>query len=167
MSCKSHWEPDVPWKTKTPDPFIPSSGHDDMAQSNPPSPVPDSSPMPIAVLISGGGRTLRNILDRVDAGGLPVAVRLVVSSTPRARGLQFAEKSGIAIEVVQRNDFDDDEMPEVVEGEVKQPRTVILEFPSREAFRAWYDSDAYQAILPLRLESAPSTLIVVNALPSE
>jgi uncharacterized protein (DUF1330 family) len=35
------------------------------------------------------------------------------------------------------------------------------------AFRAWYDSDAYQAILPLRLESTPGTLIVVNALPSE
>ena len=60
-----------------------------------------------------------------------------------------------------------DESPEVVEGEVEHPRTVILEFPSREAFRAWYDSDAYQAILPLRLESTPGTLIVVNGVPSE
>lgn len=59
-----------------------------------------------------------------------------------------------------------DETPEVIEGEVKNPRTVILEFPSREAFRAWYDSDAYQAILPLRLESTPGTLIVVDGLPS-
>ncbi len=30
----------------------------------------------------------------------------------------------------------------------------------------WYDSDAYQAILPLRLESTPGTLIVVNGLAS-
>ena len=60
-----------------------------------------------------------------------------------------------------------DESPEIVEGEVEHPRTVILEFPSREVFRAWYDSDAYQAILPLRLESTPGTLIVVNGLPSE
>ncbi len=60
-----------------------------------------------------------------------------------------------------------DESPEIVEGEVEHPRTVILEFPSREAYRAWYDSDAYQAILPLRLESTPGTLIVVNGLPSE
>jgi uncharacterized protein (DUF1330 family) len=60
-----------------------------------------------------------------------------------------------------------DESPEVVEGEVEHPRTVILEFPSREVFRAWYDSDAYQAILPLRLESTPGTLIVVNGLPSD
>ena len=57
-----------------------------------------------------------------------------------------------------------DESPEVVEGEIEFPRTVILEFPSREAFRAWYDSTDYQAILPLRLESTPGTLIVVNGL---
>ena len=60
-----------------------------------------------------------------------------------------------------------DESPVVVEGEVENPRTVILEFPSREAFRAWYDSDDYQAILPLRLESTPGTLIVVDGVPSE
>src|SRR5262245_43246101 len=59
-----------------------------------------------------------------------------------------------------------DESPQVVEGEVGHPRTVILEFPSHEAFRAWYDSAAYQAILPLRLESTPGTLIVVNGLPA-
>ena len=38
-----------------------------------------------------------------------------------------------------------DESPEVVEGEVDYPRTVILEFPSHEAFSAWYNSDGYQA----------------------
>ena len=56
------------------------------------------------------------------------------------------------------------ESPEVVEGPVEHPRTVILEFASREAFRSWYDSDEYQAVLPLRLESAPGTLIVVDGL---
>ena len=58
-----------------------------------------------------------------------------------------------------------DESPEVVEGELDLPRTVILEFPSREAFRAWYDSADYQAILPLRLDSTPGTLILVNGFP--
>lgn len=57
-----------------------------------------------------------------------------------------------------------DEAPEVVEGDVGNPRTVILEFESREAFRSWYDSDAYQAILPLRLQSTPGTLIVVDGI---
>ena len=55
-----------------------------------------------------------------------------------------------------------DEAPDVIEGGIDHPRTVIVEFPSREAFRAWYDSKAYQAILPLRLQSAPGSLIVVN-----
>ncbi|MDJ0869680.1 MAG: DUF1330 domain-containing protein [Myxococcota bacterium] len=58
------------------------------------------------------------------------------------------------------------ESPDVVEGEVSHPRTVILEFDSREAFRAWYDSAGYQEILPLRLDSAPGTLIVVDGLPA-
>lgn len=57
-----------------------------------------------------------------------------------------------------------DETPEVVEGQLDHPRTVILEFDSREAFRAWYDSPAYQQILPLRLESTSGTLLVANGL---
>jgi uncharacterized protein (DUF1330 family) len=57
-----------------------------------------------------------------------------------------------------------DETPLVVEGDVKHPRTVILEFASREEFQKWYDSDVYQEILPLRLKSTPGTLIVVNGL---
>ncbi len=58
-----------------------------------------------------------------------------------------------------------DEAPDVIEGAVDHPRTVILEFESRDAFRAWYDSPEYQAILPLRLDSTPGSLIVVNGLP--
>jgi uncharacterized protein (DUF1330 family) len=57
-----------------------------------------------------------------------------------------------------------DETPEVVEGAVEYPRTVILEFSSREQFRGWYDSAEYQKVLPLRLESTPGTLILVEGL---
>jgi uncharacterized protein (DUF1330 family) len=57
-----------------------------------------------------------------------------------------------------------DETPEVVEGTIGYPRTVILEFASRDQFRAWYDSEDYQEALPLRLESTPGTLIVVEGL---
>ncbi len=59
-----------------------------------------------------------------------------------------------------------DESPAVVEGELDLPRTVILEFPSKEAFQAWYDSPAYQEILPLRLDSTPGRLVLVNGLPT-
>lgn len=58
---------------------------------------------------------------------------------------------------------------EIVEGEPPGPRTVILEFESKEAFRAWYDSPEYQAIVGMRLEAAPGTLIVADGFvpPSE
>ena len=57
-----------------------------------------------------------------------------------------------------------DESPEMIEGHVDNPRTVIIEFASREAFRAWYDSPEYQEILPLRLKSLPGTVILVDGL---
>lgn len=40
--------------------------------------------------------------------------------------------------------------PEVVEGEWRGPRTIILEFESLEAAHGWYDSPEYQACIPLR-----------------
>jgi len=58
-------------------------------------------PLPVAVLISGGGRTLRNFLVRIAAGMLDVEVRLVVSSNPAAAGLDHARRAGIATEVVE------------------------------------------------------------------
>jgi phosphoribosylglycinamide formyltransferase-1 len=54
-----------------------------------------SSPLPIAVLISGGGTTLRNLLEVEARGELPVEFRLVVSSNPQARGLEFAQAARI------------------------------------------------------------------------
>ena len=54
--------------------------------------------------------------------------------------------------------------PEVMEGEAPLPRTVVIEFPDRAAAMAWYQSPAYQAALPLRLESAPGNAILVEGL---
>jgi uncharacterized protein (DUF1330 family) len=51
---------------------------------------------------------------------------------------------------------------EVVEGDPAHNRTVIIEFPSRDEFRAWYDSAAYQEVLPLRLSSVPGDMVVVE-----
>ena len=55
-----------------------------------------------------------------------------------------------------------DEEPEVAEGPVEHPRSVILEFPSMTAFHAWHDSPEYQEILPLRLKSTRGTLMVAK-----
>ena len=50
----------------------------------------------------------------------------------------------------------------VVEGEWPNPRLVILEFPSRAAAEGWYRSPEYQKILPLRLKSTRSNLVVID-----
>ena len=51
---------------------------------------------------------------------------------------------------------------DVREGERPYPRTVIGEFPTIEDARAWYESDAYQAIAPLRQQSSTGTLYMVE-----
>jgi len=59
----------------------------------------------LAVLISGSGRTLKNFIDLVAEGQLPVEIRLVISSTEQADGLKFAEEAGIPTLIVRREDL--------------------------------------------------------------
>jgi formyltetrahydrofolate-dependent phosphoribosylglycinamide formyltransferase len=70
-------------------------------------------PIRLAVLLSGSGTTLQNIIDRIDRGELDAAVAGVVSSRTGVYGLERAKKHGIpAFEVVRK------------------------EFPTHEAFNA-------------------------------
>lgn len=64
--------------------------------------------LPIAVLISGGGTTLKNLLETRARGELPVDVRLVLSSRSDARGLEFARAAAIPCEILRRGDFASD-----------------------------------------------------------
>lgn len=63
------------------------------------------SPLPIAVLISGGGTTLKNLIEKRRAGSLSVDFRLVVSSRNQAGGLAFAQDEKIPTRIVRRRDF--------------------------------------------------------------
>jgi phosphoribosylglycinamide formyltransferase-1 len=58
----------------------------------------------LAVLLSGGGTTLQNLLDRSADGRLPAKVVLVVSNRADAYGLQRAERAGISSAVVERRE---------------------------------------------------------------
>jgi len=49
-----------------------------------------------------------------------------------------------------------------LEGHSQGDRHVVLEFPSRAVAEAWYKGDAYQAILPHRLENSTGSLVLVN-----
>jgi phosphoribosylglycinamide formyltransferase-1 len=68
-----------------------------------------ASSLPIAVLISSGGTTLRNLIERIAAGSLPVEIRLVISSSPTARGLEFAREAAIPTLVVEKKIATSDE----------------------------------------------------------
>jgi phosphoribosylglycinamide formyltransferase-1 len=65
--------------------------------------------VPLAVLISGGGRTLKNLIDEAQDAGLPIEIRLVISSSAAAGGLQHARDAGIATKVLQRKEHADDQ----------------------------------------------------------
>ena len=62
-------------------------------------------PLPLVVLISGGGTTLRNLIERIRDGRLHVEIALVVSSNPVARGLHYAAEAGIPMAVFAAKNF--------------------------------------------------------------
>jgi uncharacterized protein (DUF1330 family) len=51
--------------------------------------------------------------------------------------------------------------PEVIEGDWKPTRVVILEFPTTDMFRAWYRSPEYAPVLKLRKEGARTGTAVI------
>src|SRR5262245_64291406 len=61
-----------------------------------------NEPVRLAVLLSGGGTTLQNLLDRIAAGTLPAEVAVVVSSRADARGVERARSAGVPVLVVAR-----------------------------------------------------------------
>ena len=60
---------------------------------------------PIAVLLSGGGTTLQNLIDLIDAGTLPARIVQVLSSRADAFGIERARRAGLPVEVVPRKTF--------------------------------------------------------------
>ncbi len=65
------------------------------------------TPVPVAVFLSGGGRTLANMIQHRDEQGLPIEIRLVISSRAKVRGLQIARDDGIETLVVRKRDCAD------------------------------------------------------------
>ena len=70
-------------------------------------PADATQAVPVAVFLSGGGRTLENLLKHRDEQGLPIDVRLVISSRAGARGIEIAENDGISTKVIRKRDYDE------------------------------------------------------------
>ncbi|MBN9119783.1 MAG: phosphoribosylglycinamide formyltransferase [Planctomycetes bacterium] len=61
-----------------------------------------SDPIRLVALVSGGGTTLQNLIDRIAAGALPARVAGVVSSRADVKGVTRAQSAGIPVSVVER-----------------------------------------------------------------
>ncbi|MEM7407877.1 MAG: DUF1330 domain-containing protein [Pseudomonadota bacterium] len=51
---------------------------------------------------------------------------------------------------------------EVLAGDTDRKLMVVIKFPSREAARSWYQSDGYQAVVPVRDAAAETTFTLVG-----
>lgn len=58
----------------------------------------------IGVLLSGGGRTLQNLIDRIDAGRLNCEIECVISDRPGVKGLERATKARIPVYVEKESE---------------------------------------------------------------
>src|SRR5436309_2652017 len=61
-----------------------------------------AEPLRLAILVSGGGTTLQNLLDHCADGRVSAAVVLVIASRADALGLERARKAGVPAVVVER-----------------------------------------------------------------
>lgn len=66
-------------------------------------------PLRIAALISGGGRTLLNIADRIDTGRIDAKIACVISSRADAAGVERLRQRGFDVHVVARKQFNNAE----------------------------------------------------------
>jgi uncharacterized protein (DUF1330 family) len=53
---------------------------------------------------------------------------------------------------------------DVREGDDRQPRLVIIEFPSVDRARTWYESSEYRPLRDLRQRCAETQLVIVEGL---
>jgi uncharacterized protein (DUF1330 family) len=54
---------------------------------------------------------------------------------------------------------------EQLEGDIAVNRVVVLEFPSYQQAKAWYESDGYRVAMAIRRSSSKGSLILVEGTP--
>lgn len=70
--------------------------------------MPDNTPpIRLGVLISGGGRTMLNILDEIKQGSLNAQIAKVICSRSEIKGLQRARDANLPVEVIRKKDHKD------------------------------------------------------------
>jgi len=71
-------------------------------------PYTTAAPLRLGVLISGGGSTLQNLIERIRDGRLQnVTIATVVSSRGAVRGVEIARDAGLPVEIIRRRNYPD------------------------------------------------------------
>jgi len=75
----------------------------------------------IGALISGGGRTILNLLDHIQQGNLPAEIRAVISSRSAVSGVDRMKEAGLPVTVIRKKDYDNLEaFSEALEKQLSQ-----------------------------------------------
>jgi phosphoribosylglycinamide formyltransferase 1 len=64
-------------------------------------------PLRLAILLSGEGTTLQNLIDHIEAGKLDASIVVVISNNPDAHGLMRAKRHGLEAICIQRQAYRD------------------------------------------------------------
>ena len=80
----------------------------------------------LAVLLSGSGRTLENLLERIEAGKLPATVAVVVASRGDVRGVRIAERAGVPVRVLPPGGLAVDRWSESIFAACRQARVDVV-----------------------------------------
>lgn len=67
-----------------------------------------TTPLRLGALVSGGGRTVLNLVDRIEDGTLPAAIELVISSRPDVPAVGRLRKRDLEVRVAADRDFPDE-----------------------------------------------------------
>ena len=57
-----------------------------------------------------------------------------------------------------------DDSPKPIEDETRSQRIVVLRFADKEEFNSWYESEAYKAIKPIRLNASNGEIHLLQEL---
>ncbi|WP_105968006.1 DUF1330 domain-containing protein [Streptomyces geranii] len=93
---------------------------------------------------------------------MPKGYVIVTESIKDPAGLEvYARAAGASLVASGGSVLAVDDTPQQLEGEWHGDRTVVLEFESVEAARAWYESAEYGEAKPLRHAAADSNMVIV------
>jgi phosphoribosylglycinamide formyltransferase-1 len=69
--------------------------------------LPQTEPLELGVMISGGGRSLANLVDLIAADKLNARIAVVISSLAKVQGVERARAAGLPVEIIRKQDHPD------------------------------------------------------------